>query len=205
MNIANNIKFTIAFLLITFSFVANAQNSFEGELFLQTETYNKDFKEDASITWYIKNGKHRMDYSIGGKYSYSYSIIVNNNTANMYSKKEGKTMITPLPLNTTEVAISYTIDSEDKNIKLGNFICTKYNLTVADGTIEIWLAEQTQLTTESFPAFMQNGYLKIISGLDSQAFPIKIVKNDSSGKLVFSQTITAINPKIVPDSMFVIQ
>ena len=114
-------------------------------------------------------------------------------------------MITPLPLNTTEVAISYTIDSEDKNIKLGNFICTKYNLTVADGTIEIWLAEQTQLTTESFPAFMQNGYLKIISGLDSQAFPIKIVKNDSSGKLVFSQTITAINPKIVPDSMFVIQ
>ncbi|NTW34112.1 MAG: DUF4412 domain-containing protein, partial [Bacteroidetes bacterium] len=192
-------------LLVTFSYVANAQNSFEGELLLRTENCIKGYKEDASITWYIKNDKHRMDYNIEGKYSISYTITVNNNVANMYSKKEGKNIITPLTLNPTDVVTNYTINSTDKNVKLASFTCTKYNLTLPDGTLEIWLAEKTQLTIKSFPAFMQNAYLKIISGLDSQAFPVKIVKNDNSGKLVFSQTITSIDAKTVPDSIFVIQ
>lgn len=202
MNNKSSIKKTINLCVIIFSsLIAGAQNNFEGKLLFQMINYNKEYKEDAQVTWYIKNGKHRMDYTIGGKYSNSYSIIADNFSANIYSQKT----VTPIPLNSHTEIGDFKIISEEKNIIFNSFNCTQYLLSVADGTVEIWISEQNAITPDIFPAFMQRGYLSLLLKLEPKGIPIKIIKNDQSGHLVFSQAITSIIPESISDSLFIIQ
>ena len=193
------------YLIVLASISVNAQQGFEGKFLLQTENYNKEYKEDAHVTWYIKNGRHRMDYQISGQYSSSYTIVADNNSAKIYSETKGGKTVTPIPLTNSAAVNDYRIMGEEKNQVLNSFNCTKYILMVSDGTIELWLSEQNSISPDIFPAFMQRGYLNIISKLNPKAIPVKILKNDLSGHLAFSQTIIGIIPEKISDSTFIIQ
>lgn len=179
-------------------------DSFEGKLYFRTETYFKDYEENAGITWYIKQGEQRLDYNISGKYKKTYTIIMRNNIADMYYMNNGKMAIIPLnPVNA--VLESYTINNRETNVKVGVFNCTKYSLIVNGGEIDIWISDLVQPSLKVFPEFMQKGYLRIAASLDAKGFPVKIIKKDNSGRVVFAQTLMSISTENTSEDVFNIE
>ena len=184
--------YTAAFMLVVG--VANAQSNFEGVITLNTT--NEAMKESASITWYLKGDDSRMDIdSKAGDHSATYAVISDEKGMDMVA--EGQ--VTPVPQAAMKVDMSsQEIVSETPNVTVNGFTCTKVVYTDGSNLTTYWLADGLEISFDDLPFIIKRNMPKI----SSNGFPVKMIKRDSSGKVILSQEVVSITQTAVADSRF---
>ena len=109
-----------------------AQSGFEGVITMNTS--NETMKEKASISWYLKGDKSRMDISSqAGEHSTEYTIIADEKGMDMVSQGH----VTSVPQVAMKIDNSkQTLVSKSDGINVNGFDCQKAVYT--DGT-QGWL------------------------------------------------------------------
>ncbi len=166
-----------------------AQNGFEGVITMNTT--NEALNEKATISWYLKGDKTRMDISSqAGEHSTEYAIIADEKGMDMVS--EGH--VTSIPQVSMKMDNSnQTMVSKTDGINVNGFDCQKVIYT--DGTHETtyWFAEGTGLTFDDLPFVIKRNMPKVTSS----GFPVKMEKKDATGKLILSQEVLSITAAAV--------
>lgn len=191
---------TIVSLLLVASVFA--QSGFEGQI--QLTVNNPASSEKADITWFVKNGQHRLDYNtVAEGNSMNYSLVADNASAKMIAK-DGS--VINIPMETMNKGsynlVGYLTTDQAKGQNVSGFNCAKYTIQTKEYMVEYWLSNETGLKSSDFPSFMQKGLFMPANELQSGSVPVKIVVKDLNGKVVYIQTITAITASNVDAAKF---
>lgn len=197
------IGFFCSLMLIPLAF-AIGQNSFEGKIILKTE--NREAKEKAEVTWYVKGAKHRMDFkATSEKGTMEYTVLSIDGEAKLIADGENGRSVIPIPKEslskpTTEMNI---IHSEKLNKeKINGFECEKYLVESEQKTTEYWVTDETPISADALPGFMKKHLTKALPQLTFSSFPVKITTKDKEGNLLMLQEFTEFIPMKVDDSVF---
>jgi len=186
------IIFTATILMTAFG--AMAQSRFEGVITMNTT--NAAMKETATVTWYLKDGRSRLDFnSQAGDTHSEYAVITDEKGMDLVAQGH----VTPVPAVAMKMeSAKQQFVSETKGLKVNGFDCSKQVYT--DGTNETtyWLTDALDIRYSDLPFFIR----KNMPQISSDAFPVKMEKRDSTGKVVLSQDVLSITPQTVDDSSF---
>lgn len=188
-------------LIINFQlsiFNSFGQNSFEGKIVMRTE--NPVTGEISDITWYMKNGQHKLNYvNSGTDISSTYSLVSNGGTLEMVNDG-GKVAIDKSKLNNPVFEFpGHKLLNKEANKVMNEFKCIRYTIESGDKVAEVWMADDADLKISDFPDFMQNNLLSICENLHQGGIPVQITIKEKSGKLIHRQSISYIMAAKIAD------
>lgn len=191
--------FPFIFLLVAFH--CFAQKNFEGKIVMRTE--NPVISEVSEITWYLKNGKHLLNYStVTAGVKASYSLLSKEGKLELLSEN-GRKEIDMASLKTPEYDFSsYKLLSKEGGKILNEFECIRYTIESGNYVAECWMTDDPDLNASYFPDFMKLGVLPICEKLHQGGIPVQIKISERNGKTVYLQTISYIMPCKVDDAKF---
>ena len=180
----------VALLFVGSSFAQN----FEGVIKLNTT--NLELKEEASVTWYLKNGNSRMDISSKAEnHNSEYAIISDSKGMDMVSQGH----ITPVPQAAVKVDnIPQTLLSKEDGVKINGYNCSKEVYFDGKNQTTYWLTNDLSVKFSDLPFMIKRNMPKI----KSTGFPVKMEKKSPEGKVLLSQDVTSVKATSVSDSRF---
>ena len=183
--------YTLVMLFATSTLVAQ---SFEGVINMTTT--NSEMKEEASVVWYLKGDRSRMDIkSTADGHNSEYSIIVDEKGMHMVA--EG--YVTEVPQVAMKVDnAAQTLLSEEKDVKMNGYNCTKAVYFDGANQTIYWLTNDMDISFDDIPFVVKRNMPKI----KSTGFPIKMEKRDAKGNLILSQDVSSVTPASVKESRF---
>ena len=188
-------KMKLAYLLIVL-FTANwafAQN-FGGVITMNTS--NEELKETASVTWYLKGDKSRMDIdSKAGDHNSQYAVIADGKGMDMVA--EGH--VTAVPQTAMKVDLAtQSLVSELDGVSMNGHTCKQVVYTDGVNKTTYWLATGLGVSFDDIPFVIKRNMPKI----SSQGFPVRMEKRNAEGKVVLSQDVVSVSPTTVDESKF---
>ncbi len=171
-----------------------AQN-FEGVINMKTT--NEVMKETASLTWYLKGTKSRMEISSqAGEHSSEYAIISDEKGLDMVA--EGQ--VTPIDKSALDLGLSnVTLLSEKEGVQMNGYACKQAVYFDGKSQTTYWLTDALSLTFTDIPSILRRN----MPNIDSKGFPVRMVKRNAEGKVVLTQEVVSAQVSKVEDSKFV--
>lgn len=187
-----SISFVAALLLAS---AATFAQQFEGVINMNTS--NAEMKEEATVVWYLKDGKSRMDISSQADgHSSQYAVIADGKTMKMVSKGH----VTDVPAAAMKVDLAtQTLVSEQKGVSMNGYNCTQATYTDGKHQTTYWLTSDLSIGFDDIPFVISRNMPKI----NSSGFPVKMEKRDADGKVVIDQDVTSVSATQVDDSKFI--
>lgn len=182
---------------------------FEGKI--EMKTTNSTNKENASLDWSIKNGKHHMDIqSNSDGYAMDYALLVDEQkkeawflTENANNKAAYNIPYTNLNKSELDIPLNSILKDAESKERIAGFDCRKYQIISSTAIVDCWISDDTGITHSDFPSFMNTGDLLGILKLNKiQGIPLKVEIKSASGELINGQYINKITAKSIPDSQF---
>lgn len=182
---------------------------FEGEI--EMKTVNSTQKENASLNWSIKNGKHHMAIqSKSAEYTMEYALLVNEGkkeawflTENGNNKAAYAIPYNNLNKNELDIPFNSILKDVESTERIAGFDCKKYQIISSSSIVECWVSDDTGITHSDFPSFMNTGDLLGILKLNKiQGVPLKFEVKTATGELINGQYINKITSKSIADSQF---
>jgi hypothetical protein len=202
-----SLKYILGICLLVLPIIAFAQ--FEGKL--EMETSNSTKKENASLNWSIKNGKHHLDIqSKSDEYAMDYVLLVNEGKKEAWflTENESNKAAYAIPyanLNKSEldIPLNSILKDAESTERIAGFDCKKYQIISGTTIVDCWISNDTGITHSDFPSFMNTGDLLGILKLNKiQGIPLKFEIKNTSGELINGQYINKITAKPISDSQF---
>lgn len=184
-----------AYILIAL-FTANwaFAQSFEGVISMNTT--NEELKESATVTWYLKGDRSRMDIvSKAGEYNSEYAVIVDQNGMDMVA--EGHVTAVPQAAMKVDLA-TQSLVSELEGVSVNGQTCKQVVYTDGVNKTTYWLATDLGISFDDIPYIIKRNMPKI----SSEGFPVRMEKRNAEGKIVLSQDVVSVSPTTVDDSKF---
>lgn len=188
-------KLKTIFVLLTAAVSANtfAQN-FEGVITMTTT--NAAMKEDASVTWYLKGDKSRMDIvSKADDHNSEYAVIADEKGMHMVA--EGHVTEIPQSLLNVDLA-TQSLVSEKTGVSMNGYACTQVVYTDGKNQTIYWLTDGLGIGFDDIPLIMKRNMPQI----KTAGFPVRMEKRDAEGKVVMSQDVVSVSAATVNDSKF---
>ncbi|MCF8275757.1 MAG: DUF4412 domain-containing protein [Flavobacteriales bacterium] len=168
--------------------------SFEGVITMNTT--NEAMKENASVTWYIKGERSRMEVaSKAGEHNTQYVLVADAKGTDLIADDH----ITPVPPTAlkTEMA-NLQLVSKREGVMVNGFTCVQEVYTDGVNQVTYWLSTESGLSFNDLPAVFRKNMPRI----ESAGFPVKMEKRDAAGKVVVSQDVLSVAAAKVDDSKF---
>lgn len=188
-------KLKTIFVLLASVVSANtfAQN-FEGVITMTTT--NAAMKEDASVTWYLKGDKSRMDIvSKADGHNSEYAVIADEKGMHMVA--EGHVTEIPQSLLNVDLA-TQSLVSEKTGVSMNGYACTQVVYTDGKNQTIYWLTDGLGIGFDDIPLIMKRNMPQI----KTAGFPVRMEKRDAEGKVVMSQDVVSVSAATVNDSKF---
>lgn len=188
-------KLKTIFVLLAAVVSANtfAQN-FEGVITMTTT--NSAMKEDASVTWYLKGDKSRMDIvSKADGHNSEYAVIADEKGMHMVA--EGHVTEIPQSLLNVDLA-TQSLVSEKTGVSMKGYTCTQVVYTDGKNQTIYWLTDGLGIGFDDIPLIMKRNMPQI----KTAGFPVRMEKRDAEGKVVMSQDVVSVSAATVNDSKF---
>ena len=188
-------KLKTIFVLLAAVVSANtfAQN-FEGVITMTTT--NSAMKEDASVTWYLKGDKSRMDIvSKADGHNSEYAVIADEKGMHMVA--EGHVTEIPQSLLNVDLA-TQSLVSEKTGVSMNGYTCTQVVYTDGKNQTIYWLTDGLGIGFDDIPLIMKRNMPQI----KTAGFPVRMEKRDAEGKVVMSQDVVSVSATTINDSKF---
>ena len=188
-------KLKTIFVLLAAAVSANtfAQN-FEGIITMTTT--NAAMKEDASVTWYLKGDKSRMDIvSKADGHNSEYAVIADEKGMHMVA--EGHVTEIPQSLLNVDLA-TQSLVSEKTGVSMNGYTCTQVVYTDGKNQTIYWLTDGLGIGFDDIPLIMKRNMPQI----KTAGFPVRMEKRDAEGKVVMSQDVVSVSATTINDSKF---
>ena len=188
-------KLKTIFVILAAAVSANtfAQN-FEGVITMTTT--NAAMKEDASVTWYLKGDKSRMDIvSKADGHNSEYAVIADEKGMHMVA--EGHVTEIPQSLLNVDLA-TQSLVSEKTGVSMNGYTCTQVVYTDGKNQTIYWLTDGLGIGFDDIPLIMKRNMPQI----KTAGFPVRMEKRDAEGKVVMSQDVVSVSAATVNDSKF---
>jgi hypothetical protein len=172
---------------------ASAQN-FEGVINMSTA--NEEMKETATLTWYLKGDRSRMDIvSKAGDHNSSYAIISDEKGMDMVA--EGNVTNIPASAMKADMA-TLSLVSEMNAVSMNGYLCKQ--VVYSDGKYQTtyWLTDALNLKFDDIPMALRRN----MPSISTTGFPVKMEKRDATGKVVLRQDVLSVKTSAVDDSKF---
>ncbi len=172
---------------------ASAQN-FEGVINMSTA--NEAMKETATLTWYLKGDRSRMDIvSQAGDHNSSYAIISDEKGMDMVA--EGNVTNIPASAMKADMA-TLSLVSEMNAVSMNGYLCKQ--VVYSDGKYQTtyWLTDALNLKFDDIPMALRRN----MPSISTAGFPVKMEKRDATGKVVLRQDVLSVKTSAVDDSKF---
>lgn len=185
------IVYTVMAILV--SSLSFAQN-FEGVITMSTA--NGEIDEKASLTWYLKGDKSRMDIkSQAGEHASEYAIISDEKGIDMVA--EGH--VTNIPQSVMKTSAStQSLLSEKEGVSMNGYTCTRAVYFNGKNQTTYWLTNDLKLSFKDIPAILRRN----MPSIESNGFPIKMETRGADGEVIFSQEVLSVRAAKVEDSKF---
>lgn len=172
---------------------AMAQN-FEGVINMSTS--NDEMKETATLTWYLKGDRSRMDIvSQAGDHNSSYAIIADEKGMDMVA--EGN--VTNIPASAMKSDMStLSLVSEMNAVSMNGYLCKQVVYSDGKNQTTYWLTDALNLKFDDIPMVLRRN----MPSINTTGFPVKMEKRDGAGKVVLSQNVLSVKASSVADSKF---
>ncbi|MCF8462240.1 MAG: DUF4412 domain-containing protein [Flavobacteriales bacterium] len=186
-------KTIFTLLILTMTSWSMAQN-FEGVITMNTT--NEAMKEKASLTWYLKGNKSRMDISSqAGEISTEYAIIADEKGLDMVA--EGH--VTAINKAALDLGLqTVTLLSEKSAVQMNGYACKQEVYFDGKTQTTYWLTDALGLAFNDIPAIIRRN----MPTIDSNGFPVRMEKRNAEGKVVLTQDVVSVKPSKVEDSKF---
>lgn len=170
-----------------------AQN-FEGVITMNMT--NDVMKEKASLTWYLKGDKSRMDISSqAGEHHTEYAIISDAKGLDMVA--EGH--VTAMDKAAFDLGLStVTLLSEKDGVNMNGYACKQAVYFDGKSQTTYWLTDALGLTFSDIPSLIRRN----MPNIDSKGFPVRMEKRNAEGKVVLTQEVVSAQASKVDDSTF---
>ncbi|MCF8459478.1 MAG: DUF4412 domain-containing protein [Flavobacteriales bacterium] len=170
-----------------------AQN-FEGVINMKTT--NEEMKEKATLTWYLKGDKSRMDISSqAGEISTDYTIISDEKGLDMVA--EGH--VTAINKTALDLGLpTVTLLSEKNAVQMNGYTCKQAVYFDGKSQTTYWLTDALGLTFNDIPAIIRRN----MPTIDSNGFPVRMEKRNAEGKVILTQEVVSTQAAKVEDSKF---
>ncbi len=170
-----------------------AQN-FEGVINMTTS--NTEIKETATLTWYLKGDRSRMDIvSKAGDHNSTYAIISDEKGMDMVA--DGNITNIPSSAMKSDMA-TLSLISEMNAVSMNGFMCKQMVYSDGKNQITYWLTDAVDIKFNDIPLILRRN----MPSINSNAFPVKMEKRDATGKVILSQNVVAAKASSVDDSKF---
>ncbi|MFT6211560.1 MAG: hypothetical protein ACJAYA_001056 [Bacteroidia bacterium] len=188
-----NMKIVYMLIAVFSSNWAFAQN-FEGVITMNT--VNEEMEEKASLTWYLKGDKSRMDIkSQAGEHTTEYAVISDEKGIDMVS--EGH--VTNIPQSVMKTGASaQSLLSEKDGVSMNGYICTRAIYFNGKNQTTYWLTDDLKISFKDIPSILRSN----MPSIEANGFPIKMETRGADGKIVFSQEVVSVKAAKVDDSKF---
>lgn len=186
-------KFINMIIAVFFANVVLAQD-FEGVITMNTT--NTAMKEQATVTWYLKNGDSRMDiHSDADGHSSDYSIITDGKGMDMVAQGH----VTRIPQNTMVAqGAAQTLLSEKEGVEMNGYNCTQAVYFDGKNQTTYWLTNDLKMGFNDLPSVIKRNMPKV----EATGFPVKMEKRNAEGKVILSQDVVSVKPATVDASKF---
>lgn len=186
-------RFINLILAIAFTSTAMAQN-FEGVITMKTS--NSELKEEATLTWYLKGDRSRMDInSSADGHSSNYAFISDEKGTSIVA--EGH--VTDVPASALKVQnANQTMLAKEAGVKLNGYSCTKAVFFDGKNQTTYWLTDDVNIKFNDIPSLIR----KNMPTINISGFPVKMEKRSAEGELLISQEVTSVKASAVADSQF---
>lgn len=186
-------KAIYTFMILVAANAVSAQN-FEGVINMNTS--NADMKEEATVTWYLKGDRSRMDInSTADGHSSNYSIIADEKGMHMVA--EGHVTEVPQVAMKVDNAAQTLLSTED-GVQMNGYSCSKAVYFDGKNQTTYWLTNDLDISFEDLPFVIKRNMPKI----KSNGFPVKMEKRNAEGSVILSQDVTSVSITTVKDSQF---
>lgn len=186
-------KIVYTLMAVLASSLAFAQN-FEGVITMNTT--NGEIDEKASLTWYLKGDKSRMDIqSQAGEHASEYAIFSDEKGVDMVA--EGH--ITNIPQSVMKTSAStQSLLSEKEGVSMNGYTCTRVVYFNGKNQTTYWLTNDLKLSFNDIPPILR----KNMPSIESNGFPVKMETRGADGKVIVSQEVLSVRAAKVEDSKF---
>lgn len=168
--------------------------SFEGVITMNTT--NEAIKEQATLTWYLKNGNSRMDIqSSADGHSSNYSIIVDGKGMDMVSQGH----VTSIPQTAMKVEnAGQTLLSEKTGVQMNGYNCTQAVYFDGQNQTTYWFTNDLALEFNDLPSVIKRN----MPSVEASGFPVKMEKRNPQGKVILSQEVISVSASTVDNGKF---
>jgi len=181
-----------ALTLMCISHMVVAQN-FEGVITMNTA--NTKMKEEATVTWYLKGDRSRMDIrSVADGHSSSYSIVMDEKGTHMVA--EGHVTEVPAAALNTKGAAQTLLSQQKDNVN--GYACTKAVFFDGKHQTTYWLTDDLDISFDDIPAVIRRN----MPTVNTEGFPVKMEKRNADGDLVVTQEVISVTRTRVDESRF---
>lgn len=192
-------------LILAFPFMISAQ--FQGEI--QMSTSSSTTKENATMSWLLKDGKHAMNIqSTSGENKMTYGLIIDERKGQVWflsdiqnSKAAYAIPYAQLQKNELNLPLNSVVKDMGASEKIAGFDCQKYQIISSAYIVDCWVSNETGITHSDFPSFMSTGDLLGLLKLNKiNGIPMKFEVKNTSDELVLGQSINKIIAKDIKNS-----
>ena len=168
--------------------------SFEG--IITMNTVNEEIEEKATLSWYLKGDKSRVDIkSQAGKHATEYAIISDEIGVDMVA--EGQ--VTNIPQSVMKTGASaQSLLSEKEGVSMNGYTCTRAIYFNGKNQTTYWLTNDLNIGFDDIPAILRRN----MPNIEASGFPIKMETRGADGKVVVSQEVVSVKAAKVDDSKF---
>ena len=169
--------------------------SFEGVITITT--VNEEMEEKASLIWYLKGDKSRMDIeSKAGEYATEYAIISDEKGVDMVA--EGQ--VTNIPQSVMKTGASaQSLLSEKEGVSMNGYTCVRLVYFNGKSQTTYWLTNDLNISFDAIPIILRRN----MPSIEANGFPVKMETRGADGKVVVSQEVVSVKATKVDDSKFV--
>lgn len=180
-------------VVLAFATTAMAQN-FEGVINMTTA--NTELKEEATLTWYLKGEKSRMDInSSADGHSSTYTFISDERGLSLVA--EGH--VTEIPASALKVqSANQTMLSKEEGVVMNGFKCAKAVFFDGKNQTTYWLTNDLGIGFDDIPSVIR----KNMPAVNVSGFPVKMEKRSAEGEILITQEVTSVKTTSVSDSKF---
>ncbi len=206
------IQYIATFLpLACFALLSNTVNAqaFEGKI--QLTTTNPAIQEEAVVQWLTSNGNHKLvmnGTANGQSFTYTVLMLKGDNNLRILTEVGGQKVMFVNPIGDVKpvsapLGGNAALTVGEGTSTLAGFPCKKYTVESAEGSTTVFVTNQVSLNVNDLPALLQkNGVFATLAAHNISGLPVSVTSRGSDGKVLFSQTITAIQPGPVAASEF---
>lgn len=187
---------TLLLVLLTGSF-GFAQSGFEGVITYNTT--NAAVNETAAVKWYVKNGKHLMEFnSKAGDKQLNYSVLMNGNSETVVIKTDqGSQEVSGI---TGEEVFTSGKFIRKMDVKESGYNCEMLMFKSGVNDLVYWVTTEIGMTISDLPKLVRNN-MPDVTGI-SDGIPVKMELRDAEGNMLRSQDLVSVEKVSVNDSKF---